>query len=358
MSDGTKAVFLSYASEDAESAKKICEALRAAGVEVWFDQNELVGGDAWDAKIRGQLCACALFIPVISRHTQARLEGYFRIEWKLAAQRTHAMAEAKPFLLPAVIDATHDAAAHAPSEFRAVQWTRLPGGKTPPTFCARVRRLLEVDAAQSSPFLTGSITAADYAERSGKFTPPVTFTIRPNNRPTQLTSFIGRERATPEVARILAGESASEPFRIRLLTLTGPGSTGKTRLALQVAAARTRLLPAEQLLDRVHDRFRLLTGGNRTALPRQQTLRALVDWSYDLLSDQERMLFDRLPVFAGGWTLEAAEAVCTDGERGMKTGEQGPTKLLGSEHVLDLLGRRLEKSMVVAERSADGAARY
>ena len=120
-----RAVFLSYASQDAEAAKRICEALRAAGVEVWFDQSELVGGDAWDAKIRGQIASCALFVPVISANTQARLEGYFRLEWKLAAQRTHTMAEEKTFLLPVVIDATRDADAKVPAEFKAVQWTRL-----------------------------------------------------------------------------------------------------------------------------------------------------------------------------------------------------------------------------------------
>ena len=108
----------------------------------------------------------------------------------------------------------------------------------------------------------------------------------------------------------------------------------------------------------MQDRFRMLTGGCRTALPRQQTLRALVDWSYDLLSDQERLLFDRLSVFADGWTLEAAEAVCADHGGGRKMGEQSPTKFLGSEEILDLLGHLLEKSMVVAERSADGTARY
>jgi hypothetical protein len=98
-----KAVFLSYASQDAAAALHIVEALRAGGVEVWFDQAELVGGDAWDAKIRAQIATCTLFVPVISAATQARLEGYFRLEWKLAAQRTHTMAEAKPFLLPVVI---------------------------------------------------------------------------------------------------------------------------------------------------------------------------------------------------------------------------------------------------------------
>ena len=119
MCELTGAVFLSYASQDAVAARRIAEALRGAGVEVWFDQSELVGGDQWDAKIRGQIGSCALFIPVISAATQARLEGYFRIEWKLAAQRTHAMADEKAFLLPLVIHATRDQEAKVPAEFRA-----------------------------------------------------------------------------------------------------------------------------------------------------------------------------------------------------------------------------------------------
>ncbi|MEO5960374.1 MAG: TIR domain-containing protein [Opitutaceae bacterium] len=137
-----RAVFLSYASQDAEAARRICEALRGADVEVWFDQSELVGGDAWDAKIRRQINECALFVPVISASTQARLEGYFRLEWKLAAQRTHTMAEEKTFLLPVVIDATRDAEVKVPAEFKAVQWTRLPAGETTAAFVARVKTLL------------------------------------------------------------------------------------------------------------------------------------------------------------------------------------------------------------------------
>jgi TolB-like protein len=139
----SSAVFLSYASQDAAAVLRIAEALRAAGVEVWFDKDELVGGDAWDAKIRGQIAACALFVPVISAATQARHEGYFRLEWKLAAQRTHMMSGAKAFLLPVVIDETRDAEAHVPAEFRAVQWTRLPGGEGAAVekFCARVKTL-------------------------------------------------------------------------------------------------------------------------------------------------------------------------------------------------------------------------
>jgi hypothetical protein len=138
----SKAVFLSYASQDAAAAKRICETLRAAGVVVWFDQSELVGGDAWDAKICGQIASCALFVPVISAATQARLEGYFRLEWKLAANCTHTKAEEKAFLLPVVIDDTRDAEAKVPSEFKAVQWTRLPGGEKAEAFGARVMTLL------------------------------------------------------------------------------------------------------------------------------------------------------------------------------------------------------------------------
>ena len=80
MTESSKAIFLSYASQDAEAARRICDALRASGIEVWFDQSELRGGDVWDAAIRRQIKTCALFIPVISRNTHARGEGYFRLE--------------------------------------------------------------------------------------------------------------------------------------------------------------------------------------------------------------------------------------------------------------------------------------
>src|SRR6267142_3917478 len=109
VTEPSHAVFLSYASQDAEAAQRICEALRAAGIEVWFDQSELRGGDAWDASIRRQIKGCKLFLPVISASTQAREEGYFRREWNLAVGRTLDMADGIAFLLPVVIDATSDA---------------------------------------------------------------------------------------------------------------------------------------------------------------------------------------------------------------------------------------------------------
>ncbi len=146
-----QAVFLSYSSQDLETARLLADAMRTAGIVVWFDQRELLGGDQWDAKIRSQIHACALFVPVISANTQARLEGYFRIEWKLAAQRTHAMAEEKAFLVPVVIDSTRDADAKVPAEFKAVQWTRLPGGEPTPQFLARVQQLLAGEPAASVP---------------------------------------------------------------------------------------------------------------------------------------------------------------------------------------------------------------
>ncbi|HVT73882.1 MAG TPA: TIR domain-containing protein [Lacunisphaera sp.] len=146
MSEPGQAVFLSYASQDAEAAKRICEALRAAGVEVWFDQSELVGGDAWDQKIRRQIKECALLIPIISKTTQGRREAYFRLEWRLADERTHLMAKGTPFLLPVTIDETSDRDALVPDSFLAIQWTKAPGGAVPPAFCARVKKLLEGEA--------------------------------------------------------------------------------------------------------------------------------------------------------------------------------------------------------------------
>jgi hypothetical protein len=91
------AVFLSYASEDGPAAERIAAALRRAGIEVWFDKSELRGGDTWDRQIRKQIHDCRVFIAVISAHTEARDEGYFRREWRLAVERAGDMAEGKAF---------------------------------------------------------------------------------------------------------------------------------------------------------------------------------------------------------------------------------------------------------------------
>ena len=118
-------------------------------------------------------------------------------------------------------------------------------------------------------------------------------------------------------------------------------------LAIELAAARARVLSVDELLARLDDRFRLLTGGSRTALRRQQTLQATVDWSHALLSAPERVLFRRLGVFANGGTLAAAEAVCAGGPA-------GPGGPLEAGAVLDLLTGLVDKSLVVADATAEG----
>jgi non-specific serine/threonine protein kinase len=116
-------------------------------------------------------------------------------------------------------------------------------------------------------------------------------------------------------------------------------------LAIELAAARLNVLPVDQINDRLNDRFRLLTGGSRTAVARQRTLEAAIDWSYDLLSDQERTLLCRLSVFPGGWTLDAAEQVCS-------------TEGIEEAAVLDLLSSLVDKSLVNVEDDALGRPRY
>ncbi len=110
-------------------------------------------------------------------------------------------------------------------------------------------------------------------------------------------------------------------------------------LAIELAAVRTAMLTVEEIARRLGDRFGLLTSGSRTALPRHQTLRATIDWSYDLLTEPERILFRRLAVFSGGFTLDAAEAVCSQGE-------------LKRNDILDALGRLVDKSLVIVEQES------
>jgi TolB-like protein/Tfp pilus assembly protein PilF len=159
VAEASHAVFLSYASQDAEAAQKIAGALRAGGIEVWFDQSALRGGDVWDQTIRKQIKSCVLFIPVISKHTHERDEGYFRLEWKLAVDRSHLMTADKAFLLPVVIDDTREDDERVPDRFRDVHWTRLPGGETPPVFVERVRSLVSPEPSREAATLTVSSAA-------------------------------------------------------------------------------------------------------------------------------------------------------------------------------------------------------
>jgi len=276
-----RAVFLSYASEDADAAQRICATLRAAGIEVWFDQSELRGGDVWDAAIKQQIKACALFLPIISAHTCARAEGYFRLEWKLAVDRSHLMAADKAFLVPVVIDVIRDADARVPDKFREVQWTRLIGSETSRAFVERVSQLLlpneHAAAAPSGALAVTSPATEAFASRSSSAAalastkagvswwskhalPPVTVRRPIVGRARELDVF----RAAFD--RMLAG-------RRQLVLISGEPGIGKTCCA-EALADMAQDQGALVLWGRCHEE-----GGAPSYWPWVQILRAYIDAS-------------------------------------------------------------------------------
>ena len=138
-----KAVFVSYAREDSGAALRIAEALAEVGIEAWLDRSELRGGDAWDEKIRRQIKECALFVAVISANTQVRGEGYFRLEWHLAEQRSHLFAKGRPFIVPVSIDSTSDRDALVPDAFLSVHWMQCTEDIGALHLAQRIENLLE-----------------------------------------------------------------------------------------------------------------------------------------------------------------------------------------------------------------------
>jgi len=159
-----------------------------------------------------------------------------------------------------------------------------------------------------------------------------------NNTPENLTQF--------ESVRLFIERALSVNTNFQLNNNNAPALAEICRrldgipLAIELAAARIKVLTLEQILNRLGDRFRLLSRGTRTALPRQQTLRALIDWSYDLLSEDEKILWNRLSVFNGGWTLESAEEICSDDE-------------INKSEILDLLSQLVEKSIIIYDEVMD-----
>lgn len=140
-------VFLSYASADREAARVLKDALPGLGLEVWYDESDLGGGEAWDQKIRRQIRECDYFMPLISAQTEARHEGYFRREWRLAVERTLDMADDHAFLLPVVLDDTSQTGARVPEKFLSIQWVRVPGGRPNAALQALCRRLVSGEPA-------------------------------------------------------------------------------------------------------------------------------------------------------------------------------------------------------------------
>jgi TolB-like protein len=178
-------VFLSYASEDRQAAQSIRDALPALGLEAWYDESELNGGDAWDQKIRRQIRECDFFMALVSARTEARHEGYFRREWRLAVERTLDMADDHTFLLPIVIDDTVQAGARVPERFLSVQWLRLPGGRPTPAFEALCRRLVCGDTPVPQPVKR----APEQAARIPPASPTREYPEFPLEEPGQKTRF-------------------------------------------------------------------------------------------------------------------------------------------------------------------------
>ena len=188
---------------------------------------------------------------------------------------------------------------------------------------------LAVDLLGSAPGLRLLATSREALRVPGE----MVWTVRPLDTDDAVTLFTERARAA------VADFELSESHRGVLADLCE--RLDGMPLAIELTAARSNAFTVTQLAERLDDRFRLLTGGARTALPRQQTLRAVTDWSYDLLFEHEQTVFERLSVFAGGCTLEAAEAVCSD-------------EHLRPADIGDIVGRLVDKSLLVN----DGAGRY
>ncbi len=172
--------------------------------------------------------------------------------------------------------------------------------------------------------------------------PPSSNKIKPLNSPENLTKY--------ESVQLFIERAGAVNGQFKLTDNNGYAVTEICRrldgipLALELAAVRVKTLSVDQLVERLKDRFHLLTGGSRTDLPRQQTLHALINWSYDLLNGKEQLLLQRLSIFVGGWRLEAAEQVC-DGEG------------IASQEVLDLLQELVHKSLVITQIQ-EGLPRY
>ncbi|HEU5442197.1 MAG TPA: TIR domain-containing protein [Steroidobacteraceae bacterium] len=187
-----RTVFLSYASEDRNAAQRIRDALPGFGLEVWYDESDLIGGDAWDQKIRRQIRECDYFMPIISAHTEARHEGYFRREWRFAVERTLDMADDHVFLLPVVIDQTTEAGARVPEKFRSVQWLRLRDGQPTAALEALCRRLICGTGSAPSDTgrpRTGVADRAGTPAKGGRGTPAQPLPPFPREEPGQRIRF-------------------------------------------------------------------------------------------------------------------------------------------------------------------------
>jgi hypothetical protein len=132
------AIFISYAREDLNAARTLKSALDAAGFSVWFDLDQLGPGDTFDLKIQDYVRRCSLFLPLLSRNTEARTEGFFRREWNYALDRDKGIDQSTPFIIPIAIDDNLQLTT-LPRRFREINITKLPAGRPTPDFVERLK---------------------------------------------------------------------------------------------------------------------------------------------------------------------------------------------------------------------------
>lgn len=138
-----RAIFISYASQDIARVQPLRDALVAAGLDVWFDKGRLQGGEDFDHSIKRRIRDCSVFVPVISRVTQNRPEGYFRLEWNLGVERAKLIADTIPFILPVALDPIREDAALVPERFRQVHWTLIASGTPTQEFVDRLSAIIK-----------------------------------------------------------------------------------------------------------------------------------------------------------------------------------------------------------------------
>jgi hypothetical protein len=134
------AIFISYAREDFDAARTLKSSLDAAGFLVWFDLDQLGPGDTFDLKIQDYVQRCSLFLPLLSRNTEARVEGFFHREWNYALDRDKGIDKNTPFIVPVAIDDNLQLAT-LPRRFREINITKLPGGRPNPDFIERLKQI-------------------------------------------------------------------------------------------------------------------------------------------------------------------------------------------------------------------------
>ncbi len=182
-------VFLSYASADREAARLLRDALPTFGLEVWYDESDLGGGEVWDQKIRKQIRECDYFMPIISAQTEARHEGYFRREWRLAVERTLDMADDHAFLLPVVIDDTGQSGARVPEKFLSIQWVRAPGGQPNAALESLCKRLVSGEPVDGPRVPAPTVRVAGRRDAGPAAAPPVKYPEFPTEDAKSKTHF-------------------------------------------------------------------------------------------------------------------------------------------------------------------------